>query len=269
MTTETLPEFADSIAEMYNGGPGDIGSIPFFGGEGFINYGIWTEPLPRKGHIPDTMRNRASANLYREVLDTISVNSDDNLVELGTGRGSGAEIIQEEYQPFGYTGVDYSFSQLQHTLSRIGHFPDISVARANALVLPFANNHFTAATSVEVIQHINDPLRFFQETFRVLKPNGRFAFCSFFATRDRHILALTQLLPSVQQGVDILHSIEGIKALLQEAGFVKIRNISIGKKVWKPMIRYAIEKGQHWSTVYTNAFKKSLLDYNIITAEKP
>ena len=43
--------------------------------------------------------------------------------------------------------------------------------------LPFADASFANIVMVDVLHHIENPLRFFQEALRVLRPNGRLIFC--------------------------------------------------------------------------------------------
>lgn len=265
-----IPKFPSKIVEMYDGGPYDIGNSPIFGiGSGFINYGLWIETLPpEESPVPNEMRNRASVNLYRYILELTDVGSQDELLEIGPGRGMGAQLIHDVINPLRYQAIDFSHAQTVHTNNQIASQPRMFVTQAEAASIPFANSSYDAAISVEVLQHIEKPVDFFREAFRVLRPGGIFVFCSFFPTGDEHVLLLKKMMPTAQQGLDFLHPINSILSLLVQTGFNNIENIPIGQFVWKQLIRYCTQMGEKWSQIYIDAYEQGLLDYNIVAAQR-
>jgi SAM-dependent methyltransferase len=48
------------------------------------------------------------------------------------------------------------------------------VLRANAEALPFRDGTFDAVVATEVLEHLDEPRKLFQEASRILRPNGRF-----------------------------------------------------------------------------------------------
>jgi 2-polyprenyl-6-hydroxyphenyl methylase/3-demethylubiquinone-9 3-methyltransferase len=69
-----------------------------------------------------------------------------------------------------YVGVDLSFEGL-----RQAHAAGLRTVRiSDASVLPFGPGIFDAAVSIEVLEHLFEPLAAAVEVFRVLKPGGVF-----------------------------------------------------------------------------------------------
>lgn len=60
-----------------------------------------------------------------------------------------------------YIGLDYDF---------IDASPDVV---GNALCLPFSADQFDTVISFQVLEHLPNPFKTFEEIFRVLKPNGK------------------------------------------------------------------------------------------------
>lgn len=78
-------------------------------------------------------------------------------IELGCGSGLSREFIQCRSLKL----TDYA------------EYPWLDVPRVDALATPFADGEFDFAMSVNVIHHLAQPLRFFREMARIIRPGGR------------------------------------------------------------------------------------------------
>ncbi|WP_319826388.1 class I SAM-dependent methyltransferase [Thalassovita sp.] len=70
-------------------------------------------------------------------------------------------------------GVDFAQGMVDQ--ARV-QFPQLSFAKADIENLPFPDQAFDAVLSNIVLFHVTDPARTIAESFRVLKPGGRFVF---------------------------------------------------------------------------------------------
>ncbi|NGX46871.1 MAG: hypothetical protein K1000chlam3_00238 [Chlamydiae bacterium] len=79
------------------------------------------------------------------------------------------------------------------------------------------------------------------------------------------------MIKTVQDGIDNLIPITSIKQILEEAGFIDIHVEKIGRFVWDAFDKW-ISQGEFadtWNRNWLKAYHRNLLDYYIITAEKP
>lgn len=256
-----------TIEEMY--GADDLGNDPIFPG-GFINYGYWENIGKNSTHISLSERVQSQENLYKKLLDTLKINREDAVLEIGCGRGYGLKFLHDNYSPKAICGIDLSSHQVERSLQTLkGISGNIRVLQGKAEALPLADSQFTKAYTVEAIQHFSSPELFTQELGRIIEKDGRIAIASFFATGADVIPELMQTLPTIQRGVDKAIDIGIIPTWLKRAAFSEINIESIGQNVWDPFVRWCIqEKPEEVSTNWLDAYKNGLMDYYVITATK-
>ena len=141
----------------------------------FMNYGYSNGgdlELCEKDEI-----NRYPIQLYDFVVSHVDVQGLD-ILEVGSGRGGGAEYINRTRIPKSYKGVDLSKKAVD---SCNKNFADdrLSFIQANAQDLPFQEGCFDAVINVESSHGYPDFGKFFDEVYRVLKAGGHFLFTDF------------------------------------------------------------------------------------------
>ena len=257
-----------SLSVMY--GREDLGASTLFGG-GFINFGWW-KSLPR-GRITARERVESQRALYRVTARRLALRPAEGLAEAGCGRGLGARFLLEAFRLGRVVGVDASGAQVERAraLHRKAGGGRLSFRRGRAEDLPLPAASFDALISVEAAQHFASVERFAREAFRVLKPGGRLAVATFFASRPSALPRLAALLPTVASGIDRIVPAGRFLEALRSAGFSGLRRDSLGARVWRGWDRW-IGQTEHaggWGRNWLKARRAGLLDYELISARKP
>lgn len=90
------------------------------------------------------------------------------ILDIGFGTGETMCFLQEILKDPSLFGVDTSIVAVRFAKSR-GHK---NVRKASATKLPYQPNTFDTVFALDVIEHIKDDQKVFQEIYRVLKPGG-------------------------------------------------------------------------------------------------
>lgn len=93
-------------------------------------------------------------------------------LDLATGTGDIAALLQRSHSAARVVGSDFSRNMLEEARRRFSSLPILwQVGDANAL--PFADNTFEAVTFGYLLRNVDDSLRVLREVRRVLRPGGR------------------------------------------------------------------------------------------------
>jgi SAM-dependent methyltransferase len=101
----------------------------------------------------------------------------DRVLDIGCGLGGASRVLAATYGCH-VTGVDLTeeYVRTAGALAEWTGLADrVAYRRADALELPFADGTFDIAWTQHAAMNIADKARLYRETFRVLKPQGRFA----------------------------------------------------------------------------------------------
>ena len=114
-----------------------------------------------------------------------------NVLEVGSGDGSRkSKLVKRNKKIESYVATDYStwdsdFENIDKSLDKFGKFMNIIKGYqkrqpmdkvCSATDLPFADSSFDSHISFEVLEHIDDPYKYFEEASRVTKSGGIVAF---------------------------------------------------------------------------------------------
>jgi ubiquinone/menaquinone biosynthesis C-methylase UbiE len=179
----------------------------------FMNYGyVDLSPDVKLLELnADDRREIYCAQLYHYVANAVPLNGCD-VLEVGCGRGGGSSYIMRYLQPKTMTGVDFSerniaFCQKYHVI------PQLQFCIGDAESLPFPDCSFDVVVNIESSHCYADIEKFFDEAFRVIRPNGQFLFADF---RENN-------------------AIDDIRKFLEKSGFKIIKSELITQNVLKAM----------------------------------
>ncbi len=97
------------------------------------------------------------------------------VLDIGCGTGDLARQVARRYPHARVVGADFTGPMLQNALGRNRRAREgsrVTLARATALRLPFADASFDLVTSAFVARNLTDLARAYRETRRVLRPGG-------------------------------------------------------------------------------------------------
>jgi ubiquinone/menaquinone biosynthesis C-methylase UbiE len=118
-------------------------------------------------------------NRRRVVVDALQVKAGERVVDIGTGSGFVAYDIADAIGPTGeVVGVDLSEPMMRLGRLRCADKPWVRFEMGEATQLPFPDNAFDAAVSVQVFEYVREVDTALGEMFRVLRPGGRAAIVS-------------------------------------------------------------------------------------------
>ena len=122
---------------------------------------IWQEKLKRE--VADLSADGA----LRTSSALPMIETGDRIIDIGCGEGSLGVQIHDRYREV--YGIDISEEAV-----RIAKQNGIIASRVNLNVenAPFSDSFFDAAVTLDVIEHVFDPIRFVREIHRVLAPGG-------------------------------------------------------------------------------------------------
>ena len=101
----------------------------------------------------------------------LTVNSSDNLLEIGCGPGYLLSFLEKWFPKIAITGFEYDQRLIEEAKERVQR---TSFIQGNAEQLPFSDCQFNIIVNLHLIEHLYSPEKMLQEVHRVLKPNGCF-----------------------------------------------------------------------------------------------
>jgi len=142
----------------------------------FMNYGYGSldDNAPPLSLRPEDEPNRFAVALYHHVAGAVPLTNLD-VLEVGSGRGGGAEYVARCLGPKQMTGLDFSAKAVRFCRQTY-HLDTLSFVAGDAEALPFDDVSFDAVVNVESSHCYGRPSKFFAEVERVLRPGGHFLF---------------------------------------------------------------------------------------------
>jgi SAM-dependent methyltransferase len=156
----------------------------------------------------------------RQAIALMQVSVDSRVLDVGCGSGWATRLLADYAVNGRVTGIDISDEMVNLARESSRSHPNTDFEVASAEQLPFPDNQFTHAFSMESLYYYRNIPKALKEIQRVLKPGG-----SFFAVVDLYWEneATHQWIDTLKVPVELL-SIDEYRSLFIDAGFVNIRD---------------------------------------------
>jgi SAM-dependent methyltransferase len=163
-----------------------------------------------KGHGP----------VGKQAIQLMRVPADARVLDVGCGSGWATRLLAGYAINGQVTGIDISDEMIRVASESSGAFPNTGFEVASAEQLPFADNEFTHAFSMESLYYYSDILKALTEIHRVLRLGGLFVAVVdlYWENEPTH-----QWIDDLKVPVELL-SVEDYRGLFIDAGFVNIRD---------------------------------------------
>jgi SAM-dependent methyltransferase len=163
-------------------------------------------------HLWDQVRYRDVDEAFRELLGPVEGKS---ILELACGLGRNVPMIEACDR---YLGIDLSDIAIERAARKFAGRPNLAFRRTDAVNSGIPDATFDVVLAIEIIEHVHDPERLLAESFRMLKPGGRFLINS--ANRDSLHLRMIRALGLPEFKATIEH--------IREFGFAEMSSILEG-----------------------------------------
>lgn len=157
----------------------------------FMNYGY---AFDAGASQPDLLEQdeteRYCAQLYLAVASQVDLRG-KRVLDIGSGRGGGADHIHRYLHPKSTIGLDQAQSAVEFCQRVYAPTKGLGFICGDAMDLPFPDAEFDAVTNVESSHCYPDRRLFFAGVFRTLKPGGCLLYTDFNAPGERAVDDLT------------------------------------------------------------------------------
>jgi len=239
----------------------------------FINFGIWNKATSFNGLNEDeqyNIRDAASKRLYDEVIKKADIKKNSVVVDLGCGPGGGTFYIQRKCAPKFITGIDPVPEQVSRARkfleeSNISDKSAVQFLKGSADHIPLDDNSVTHLICVEAVQHFPSIQKFIEEAKRVLTPDGKLVFASFFAKSKEGLNTVQEMIPdhevhcSTYTIIDLLEALNTMK---------DVSITSIGDRVFPGFRSWLINVGlqEQWTMYWPLFYDVNKIDYFVCEA---
>jgi len=254
---------------------------------GYLNFGYWT--------VPGMRYEEAAENLIRLAGNTLKLRSTSCLLDVGCDMGAQDVFLAKAFRPYSIDAVDLTEKHVVRAKERARRYGVDSIklrfCQASGTDLPFPDEYFTHALSVEAPEHFDTREDFFDEAYRVLAPGGILTCTDYSLGREpknileRALVEITRRLWHVPRAnvygnamfKEKLHSAGFTDVFIQDISASVIPGYYFEHRRWESMREMMKIRGLwkgviagfliDWA-VYT-AYQTGLCEYILLRAEKP
>ncbi len=158
-----------------------------------------------------------------QAIARMTVGRDARVLDVGCGSGWATRLLAEIACEGSVTGIDISDEMIRVARESSHALPNVQFEVATAEQLPFADNLFTHAFSMESLYYYRDIPKALKEIHRVLAPAGLFAAVVdlYWENEPTH-----QWIDTLNVPVQLL-STDDYRSLFIDAGFTNVRDARV------------------------------------------
>jgi erythromycin 3''-O-methyltransferase len=186
--TWSIDSHERAVEGFYSAGAENFGD--FHGG--YLNFGLW------ENGNDDYLR--AAENLVLRIGTMLDLDSNSHVLDVAPGMGPQDVLLHRNFGGPQIDALDATWKHVEHGRRRArahGIEDKVVFHHGSATALPFADETFSHVMSIEGPEHFNTRDDFFDEAYRVLKPDGVMALSDYTLGRplksvfDRAMIKLT------------------------------------------------------------------------------
>lgn len=251
-------------------------------GGDMLNFGYWDDST--------STILEAQKNMCQIFAQKAQLQSNQHILDVGSGIGSPAIQWYYEYDPIELTCININYRQLQDSINNISQnnasYKNFNLLNATATLLPFENTSMDRVLALESAQHFKPLKNFISNSYRILKKNGILAL-AIPVVVEKHVLNMIKLGVLSLTWYSEHYDIDYVKSLLKDEGFHNVNLQKIGPNVYEPLARYYIKNRESLKTKIlkqypsyvekilfksiikmNEASKKNIIDYILVTCQK-
>ncbi len=155
------------------------------------------------------MMHDTNFGMTKSAIAALEIKDNDAVLELGHGNGKHIETLLHQAKHVNYTGLE--IAELMQKQAAALNLPHTSFHLYDGEKIPFKDNQFNKAMTVNTIYFWKHPVQLLNEVYRVLKTDGFFSIV--FAQKD-----FMETLPFTVYGFN-LYDNEKLETLVKQSPF--------------------------------------------------
>jgi len=167
--------------------------------------------------IYDLSRN-ANSSTTKDLVKLTKITSSSLILDMGCGTGNYTASLKN------YTrwiiGLDISHGMITKARNKFTH---LDLINGDVIYLPFKQEIFSGLYIIQVLHHIKDKLKLFEEGKRVLKPNGYLSIHTCSHEQLKSVWYYHYFKEGLKKDLNRIPDIMEIKSLLIKTGYTNIK----------------------------------------------